>query len=211
MSTPSPSGLVMQGVRKSYGSHAVLCGFSGTFLPGRLGALVGPNGAGKTTLMRIAAGLQFADGGTISSPEIVYYGGFDSLPLGGTVAALRRALGIPPLPGGPNRSLRTLSKGQLHQAGLDAALDLRRPVILLDEPWTSLEPDARERLNDRLRSVAAEGRVVLCSSHDLDEVARIADDVVLIKGGASIWRRREDEDGGRFDRDAILHLYHSGN
>jgi ABC-type multidrug transport system ATPase subunit len=196
----SDGGLVLQDIFKAYGSNPVLRGFSGAFLPGRLAALVGPNGAGKTTLLRIAARLQFADRGEITTPDIVYYGGSDSLPVRGTITAFRRALGLPSVSEGHKASLRSLSRGQLHSVGLDAALEMRRSVLLLDEPWTSLEPDARERLNERLRSLADEGHVVLCSSHDLDEV-------VLIKGGASIWRRREDEEGGRFDRDAILQLY----
>jgi ABC-2 type transport system ATP-binding protein len=203
----SSAGLGLQDIHKSYGSRVVLRGFSGTFLPGRLGALVGPNGAGKTTLLRIAAGLQFADHGSVTSADIVYYGGFDSLPVAGTVTSLRRALGLTPAQPGRDGSLRALSRGQLHSAGLDAAIDMGRSILLLDEPWTSLEPDARERLNERLRLIASEGRVVVCSSHDLDEVARIADDVVLINAGASIWRRRENEAEGRFDRDAILELY----
>jgi ABC-type multidrug transport system ATPase subunit len=205
----SAAPLTFHDLRKSYGSKEILSGFDGTFAPGRLGALVGPNGAGKTTLLRIAAALQFASSGSVSGEEVLYYGGFDTLPIHGTTADFRRALGLPTGSDG-RRPLRTLSRGQLHSVGLEAALDLARHTILLDEPWTALEPDARENLNDRLTRMKSVGHVIVCSTHDLGEVARIADDVVLLKSGSAVWRRREDEPHVQFDRDAILELYRRG-
>lgn len=190
-------------VHKSYGSQSVLRGFTGSFTAGRIAALVGPNGVGKTTLLRIIAGLQRASAGTIECGSVLYYGGFDTLPVRGTVNQFRRALGLDAsLAGG--RRLRNLSRGELHQVGLDATFGLSSEVLLLDEPWTALEPDAREALNGRVRAAAAE-RIVVCSSHDLDEVARIADDVVFLAAGQALWRRRED--GGPFDRDEFIRIY----
>jgi len=146
----NPSPLVLDGIEKSYGSLQVLRGFSGAFDAGSVAALVGPNGAGKTTLLRIAAGLQRADGGTVSGGRVLYYGGFDTLPLRGTVDRFRRALSLPPVAGG-GRRMATLSRGELHQVGLDTAFALAPDALLLDEPWTALEPDAREALNESIR------------------------------------------------------------
>lgn len=202
--TVSPSGLELDGLRKSYGSREVLRGFSARFLPGRVAALVGPNGAGKTTLLRIIARLQFADAGTTRSGRVLYYGGFDSVPVHRRVNGLRQALGLEPVPGG-DRRLSRLSRGELHSAGLDIAFELAPEVLLLDEPWTALEPDARESLNARLRR-AVKDRVVICSSHDLDEVARVADDVVFLRDGTGVWKSREDGDAG-FERDELIRLY----
>jgi ABC-type multidrug transport system ATPase subunit len=77
--------LRLEGIRKRYGSHEVLRGFSGTFEVGRVAALVGPNGAGKTTLLRIAAGLQHPNAGTVDGESVPCYGGFDVLPAHGTI------------------------------------------------------------------------------------------------------------------------------
>lgn len=208
MSLPG-SGLAFAGVEKSYGGKSVLRGFTGDFVPGRIAALVGPNGAGKTTLLRIAAGLQRSDAGGVTGGSTLYYGGFDALPLHGTVRQFRAAVGLAATSGDDRRILARLSRGELQRVGLDIALELAPDVLLLDEPWTALEPDARAELNERLQSAARSDRVVICSSHDLDEVARVADDVVFLTRGVADWKRREDFQDGAFDRDDLVQTYRS--
>lgn len=199
--------LQMEGVTKSYGDLRVLRGVDGTFRPGRVGALVGPNGAGKTTLLRVVAGLQRADSGVIRAREVAYYGGFDSLPVRGTVNRFRHALGLAPTDELGGRRMSRLSRGQLHRVGLDAAFELGRGTLLLDEPWTSLEPDAREDLNSHLVETARSGRIVVVSSHDLDEVARVANDVAFLRDGKAIWKTREEMGPAGFDRSLLLELF----
>ena len=198
--------LDVENLVRSYGTNIVLSSVSLSFPPGRLAALVGPNGAGKTTLLRIAAGLIAADSGTVRGPRCLYYGGFDCLPIRGTENAFRLSLGLSPIPDG-RKTLGKLSRGQLHLVGLRAALDLREPALLLDEPWTALEPDARERLNERLVERARQGGVVVCSTHDLDEVGRIADDVVFLRDGTATVNRREEQAGLEFRREKLLDLF----
>ncbi|MDP9192356.1 MAG: ATP-binding cassette domain-containing protein [Acidobacteriota bacterium] len=188
-------------LRKSYGAVEVLRGVTATFRAGRVAALVGANGAGKTTLLRIVAGLQFADSGTISAGRVLFYGGFETIPLRGRVNGLRAALGLPPAANGGAGVLARLSRGQLHAVGLEIAVDLDPDVLLLDEPWTALDPDARDRLTARLRETAANGRVVVCSTHDLDEVSRAADDVIFLREGRAIAASREERP---LDRDQLL-------
>jgi ABC-type multidrug transport system ATPase subunit len=188
-------------VRKSYGTTEVLRGFSATFRTGRVAALVGSNGAGKTTLLRIIARLQFPDSGSVSAGRILFYGGFETLPLRGRVNSLRKALGLWTAASGGSASLGRLSRGQLHAVGLEIALDLDPDVLLLDEPWTALDPEARDRLTARLRQTAANGRVVICSTHDLDEVVRVADDVIYLRDGLAVATSRED---ATLDREQIL-------
>lgn len=194
--------LQLDAVRKSYGSNEVLRGFTGTFVRGRIAALIGPNGAGKTTLLRIAAGLQHADGGTVSGTHVVYYGGFDTMPVRGTIDAFRTALGLEET--SDRRKLGKLSRGELQRVGLSAALELPSDALLLDEPWTALEPDAREQLDGELQRIASD-RIVICSTHDLDHVARIADDFVFLAAGTAVWKKREE---GGVTRDELLRLYH---
>jgi ABC-2 type transport system ATP-binding protein len=199
--------LELSSVTKAYGANSVLRGFSGRFPAGRVAALVGPNGAGKTTLFRIAAGLQRADSGEVHGGHVLYYGGFDVLPQRRTLGELRNALGLNPVPTG-YRKLFSLSRGELQLAGLQIAFELSWGVLLLDEPWTALEPDARETLNAQIRDAVAE-RVILCSSHDLDEVARVADDVTFLRDGVGVCVAREDYPDG-FRREDLIRMYRGG-
>jgi ABC-type multidrug transport system ATPase subunit len=208
--TAADCDLRIEGLRKSYDSLEVLRGVSMNFRPGRVAALVGPNGAGKTTLMRIAAGLQRPDAGTVVAWDAVYFGGFDSLPLGGRIADLRKSLGLQGSGPGDSRRLNRLSRGQLQWVGIEACLDLDPVTLLLDEPWTSLEPDTREELNRLLVARARAGRVVICSTHDLDEVGRVADDVVFLSGGTATWVLREQVAESSFSRDQVLRLFRGG-
>jgi ABC-2 type transport system ATP-binding protein len=200
-------GLAVYGLSKAYGRNAVLRGVDLTFSPGRIGALVGPNGAGKTTLFRIAAGLQRADAGEVGATAVLYYGGFDVLPLRGTVNGLRRALGLAEARLLGERRMKGLSRGELQRAGLDVALDLRCRILLLDEPWTALEPDVRDELSSRLRARADEGTTVVVSSHELDEVARVADDIAFLRGGRATMKSREEMGEGGFDRARLMALF----
>jgi ABC-type multidrug transport system ATPase subunit len=194
--------LEMRQVAKSYGRKRVFDAFDGTFEPGKLTALVGPNGAGKTTLMRIAAGLQTADAGEIVRPApAAYFGGFDTIPVAGSVRTLRVSLGVSA--GDDRRSLSGLSRGELQLVGLEIVLDLAPAILLLDEPWTALEPHVRRELTQRLSGLASQGRIVVCSSHDLDEVLRAADDVVFLNDGKGVWMRAHE----RVDQAALMAMF----
>ena len=179
---------------------------TGTFQPGRVTGVVGPNGAGKTTLLRIIAGLQRADGGRIARPDLAaYFGGFDTMPVGGCVDDLFRALVLPV--GRDRRKLSSLSRGELQQQGLRIIFDLSPRILLLDEPWTALEPHVREELNHRLIDFALRDAIVICSSHDLDEIVRVADDIAFLHDGVAQWSTKESRGGRRATRDELLELF----
>lgn len=200
------NALRFEAIAKSYGVLQVLRGITATFEPGRVAVLVGPNGAGKTTLMRIAARLQSPDEGTVDGPPALFFGGGETLPVRSSVNALRAALRLPPDEALGTRRLAKLSKGLLQQVGLRIAIETDVEALLLDEPWTSLEPDARARLNDDVRAQAALGRIVVCSTHDLDQGARVADDIALLRDGHLAWHRREEFPAG-LTHQSLLDLY----
>lgn len=189
-------------IRKSYGANVVLNDITVSFQSGEVTALVGPNGAGKTTLCRIAAGLQFPDSGRVIATGAGYFGGFETLPVKGTVDGLWRSLGLQRKTG-DGRRLSVLSRGELQWVGLEAIFALGCKAILLDEPWMGLEPDRKVELSDRIIRYVESGNAAICASHELDEVARIADRVYVIGNGKIKVRERTDG----LDRDVLLKMY----
>jgi ABC-2 type transport system ATP-binding protein len=174
-------------------------------------ALVGPNGAGKTTLLQLAAGLIRPTTGSIAlldelvpagSPQALARLGFvaqehplyrrfrvrDLLHMGramnptwGQELAERRLtdLGIP-----LDRPAGKLSGGQQAQVALALALAKRPRLLILDEPVASLDPLARREFMQTLMATVADGEItVLLSSHNVAELERVCDHLVLVTDG----------------------------
>lgn len=193
---------------KRYGRTWALQDCSVALPAGRVAALVGPNGAGKTTLLHLAVGLLDPTGGSAQvfglspceQPQEVLprvgfvaqdhplYRGFtvnDLLTLGRKLNprwddALARGrmqkLGIP-----LDRRAGKLSGGQQAQVALVLALAKRPDLLLLDEPLASLDPLARrEFLRTLMDAVADTGMTVLLSSHNISDLERVCDYLILL-------------------------------
>ncbi len=89
--------------------------------------------------------------------------------------------------------VHTLSRGQKQRLSLARALIHGPSVLLLDEPAAGLDPRSRIELHDLLRRLAAEGRTVLVSSHALDDLEELADDVVFVDRGRTVASHRVDQ------------------
>lgn len=178
---------------------------------GSVFGLVGSNGAGKTTLIKHLMGMLRPQSGSvevfgmdpIADPEAVLVRiGFLSedrdLPGWMRVHELMRYLRAfypnwdpdfaeqlrEQFKLDPQAKLKTLSRGQLAQAGLLGALAHRPDFLVLDEPSSGLDPIVRrDILSAIIRTVADEGRTVLFSSHLLEEVERVADHMAMIYNG----------------------------
>jgi ABC-2 type transport system ATP-binding protein len=180
--------------------------------PGRVFGLVGENGAGKTTLIKHLLGLFKPQEGTVrvfgrnpvADPQgvlsrIGYLSEDRDLPNWMRVGELIRytqafypgwddayaeELRVIMFGLEADAKVKHLSRGQRAQAALLIALAYRPPLLLLDEPSSGLDPVVRrDILGAIVRTVADEGRTVLFSSHLLDEVERVADDVAMIHRG----------------------------
>jgi ABC-2 type transport system ATP-binding protein len=204
--------LELHDVTKRYGERLALDHVSFTVGDGRLTGFVGGNGAGKTTTMRIILGVLAADGGSVAldgtavtsadrrrigyMPEerglypkmrvleqTVYLARLHGWSAG---AAHRNALGLLERLGlgeRTNDTIESLSLGNQQRAQIAAALVHRPEVLVLDEPFSGLDPMAVETVQGVLADAAASGAPVLFSSHQLDIVERLCDDLVIIAGG----------------------------
>ncbi|WP_091227762.1 ABC transporter ATP-binding protein [Microbacterium sp. 3J1] len=204
--------LVLTGITKSYGTRRVLDDVSFEVAPGRLTGFVGGNGAGKTTTMRIVLGLLNSDGGQVAldgraltsadrrqfgyMPEerglypkmkvleqIVYLArlhGFDKTDATTRATALLTELGLEER---LNDTIESLSLGNQQRAQIAAALVHDPEVLILDEPFSGLDPLAVDVVASVLQSSAARGASILFSSHQLDVVERLCDDLVILAGG----------------------------
>lgn len=204
--------LQLRGITKSYGSRRVLDDVAFDVAPGRLTGFVGGNGAGKTTTMRIMLGVLGRDAGEVTlngepvtaadrrlfgyMPEerglypkmkvlehIVYLArlhGFSKTDATTRATALLEELGLGER---LTDNVETLSLGNQQRAQIAAALVHDPEVLILDEPFSGLDPIAVDVVANVLQTRAAQGVSVLFSSHQLDVVERLCDDLVIIAGG----------------------------
>jgi len=197
---------------KSFGALAALRACSFEARPGRLTGFLGPNGAGKTTAMRAVFGLVDLDAGAVSwqgatitpavrarfgyMPEerglyprmrvrdqLVYLGrlcGRSDRDVVRSVDSWLEQLDLAPRAGD---RLDALSHGNQQRVQLIAALVNEPDLLVLDEPFSGLDPIAVAHMSDLLADVAAAGATVLFSSHQLDLVEDLCEDVVIVDHG----------------------------
>jgi iron(III) transport system ATP-binding protein len=240
------SSLTVQDVTKSFGATTVLAGIDLHVPAGSLTALLGASGCGKTTLLRLVAGFEDADSGTVTLGDRVVAGAGRSVP------ARRRGIGFVPQEGGlfphlsvaanvtfglPRRSRRDprtvadllalvgldaaladrsphqLSGGQQQRVALARALAPRPSLVLLDEPFSSLDAGLREETRQAVAgALRAAGATAVLVTHDQAEALSMADQVAVMRGGRlvqradpqTLYRRPGDLDIAAFVGDAVV-------
>jgi ABC-2 type transport system ATP-binding protein len=203
----------VSGLRKRFGPTLALDGMSFTVLPGQVTGFVGPNGAGKSTTMRVVLGLDAPDAGTALIGGRPYQS--LRRPLTG-VGALLDAAALQPSRSARNhllwlahsqgltasrvdevvaqsglqavirRKAGGYSLGMRQRLGIAAALLGDPPVLMLDEPFNGMDPEGIVWMRGFLRSLAAQGRAVLVSSHLMGELQDTADHLVVAGRGRVI-------------------------
>ncbi|SKA97917.1 ABC-2 type transport system ATP-binding protein [Agreia bicolorata] len=204
--------LQIDGVTKRYGDRTALDAVTFEVGDGRLTGFVGGNGAGKTTTMRIILGVLSADSGTVRlggstlgpadrrrfgympeerglyakmkvAEQLVYLARLHGVSRRDAEASTTDLLERLELAERRDDTVESLSLGNQQRAQIAAALVHSPEVLILDEPFSGLDPMAVETVLGVLHDVAKRGAPVLFSSHQLDVVERLCDDVVVIANG----------------------------
>ncbi len=210
------SALAVEGVSKRFGGFQAVDGLSFEAERGRLTGFLGPNGAGKTTTLRMILGLVSPDRGRVLVlgqddlrqvrdrvgflPEerglyrrmtpvdaIVFFAGLKGM---ATAPARRRAMELLEANGlghAAKLQIRRLSKGMAQKVQLLSAIAHEPELVILDEPFSGLDPLAQQTLEELLRSLADRGAAVIFSTHVMQHAERLCERVVLIAGGRKVF------------------------
>ena len=202
---------MLEGAGKAYGAHRVLDGIDFTLESGAVTALLGPNGAGKSTFAGLLTGRLRANSGRVSLfgrdpsdrlararmgvmlqagglPETLTVAEAVDLHAGyfarrqPTPAVLEQA-GLTALAG---RRCDRLSGGETRKVQFALAICGSPDLLVLDEPTTGFDPDARRAMWDVVRAKADSGAAVLLATHHMDEAEALADRIVVIADGRII-------------------------
>ena len=205
--------ITADGLTKTFGTHRAVDSLDFEVAKAEVFGFLGPNGAGKSTTIRLLMGLYQPTAGTARvlgldplrdaaaiHRQIGYLPGELALHprLTGRqhidFAARARGLHDRAYPGHLierfgvilDQPARALSKGNRQKVGIVLAFMHRPDLLILDEPTAGLDPLMQAEFEHLIRETAAEGRTVFLSSHELDEVQRLADRIAIIKQGQLI-------------------------
>jgi ABC-2 type transport system ATP-binding protein len=206
------NALTLEGVSKRYGDFQAVRDLSFTVKKGAICGFLGPNGAGKTSTIRMILGLQPATTGTIQIlgasdgrqvrdrigflPEerglykkmtpidaIAFFGSLKGLPTGEGRKRAKEMLEAQGLGASRNKKMKELSKGMAQKVQLIASVVHRPEFVILDEPFSGLDPVNQQGLETVIRDLAANGATVLFSTHVMQHAERLCDQVVLVARG----------------------------
>jgi ABC-2 type transport system ATP-binding protein len=204
--------LELDRISRRYGDRVALDGLSFTVAPGQVFGFVGPNGAGKTTAMRIVLGVLRPDAGEVRwrgapvdaggrrrfgyMPEerglyprmrvrtqLRYLAQLHAMPAAAAAAAADRWLDRLGLAERADDRVEKLSLGNQQRVQLAAALIHEPDLLVLDEPFSGLDPGGVDVMSGVLAEEAARGVPVLFSSHQLELVERVCEAVAIVKDG----------------------------
>ena len=209
--------LEMRSLTKRYGSLLALDDVAFTVEPGQIVGFLGPNGAGKTTTMRAIMGLVALDDGDVMwqgrpvdhgvrrrfgympaerglyqrmtvRDHLVYYGRLSGRNTDGATGSAQRWLERLDLADRADDTVQSLSSGNQQRVQLALALLNEPELLVLDEPFSGLDPVAVGVLEAVLREQVAGGAALLLSSHQLDLVADVCSAVVIVDHGRVVLR-----------------------
>ncbi|MGI8881559.1 MAG: ABC transporter ATP-binding protein [Jatrophihabitans sp.] len=209
-------------LHKRYGSTTALDGITLSVAPGEMYGFVGANGAGKSTTMRIAMGVLAADAGTVRwsggavsyairrrfgympeqrglypkmriAEQVAYFGRLHGMPVGRANESATALLQRLEVKAESTDQLQALSLGNQQRVQLAAALVHRPELLILDEPFSGLDPIGVDTMSAVLAEQCAAGVAVMFSSHQLELVEQLCDRIGIIVDGAMVAQGSIDE------------------
>ena len=227
------AALRLEGVTKRYGGFEAVSDLGFEAGQGRICGFLGPNGAGKTTTIRMILGLVEPSAGRITVlgskdarqvrqrvgflPEerglyrrmtpidaIVFFAGIKGVP---TAEGRRRArvlLEAQGLGEAMHRPIKALSKGMAQKVQLLSAIAHEPDLVLLDEPFSGLDPVNQQSLEAIIRGLAARGATVVFSTHVMQHAERLCDQVVLLARGRKVFDGAVDQARAAAPRRLVL-------
>ena len=206
------TALTLESVSKRYGEFQAVSDLSFEVPKGSICGFLGPNGAGKTSTIRMILGLQPATTGRIEIlgaddgrkvrdrigflPEerglykkmtpvdaIAFFGSLKGVPTAEGKRRAREMLEAQGLGASKNKKMKELSKGMAQKVQLIASVVHRPEFVILDEPFSGLDPVNQQGLEAVIRDLAANGATVLFSTHVMQHAERLCDKVVLLARG----------------------------
>lgn len=209
--------LQIENLTKSYGDLVAVDGVNLRVEPGKIVGFVGPNGAGKSTTMRSIFGLVAPDAGVIRwsgeevtqehmlrfgympeqrglypkmkiAEQVAFFGELKGVPAKRARAQAEELLGALDLGDRLEDPLEKLSHGNQQRVQLAVSLVNNPDLLVLDEPFNGLDPVAVITLQEVLAEQVSNGAGVLFSSHQLDLVERVCDEIVVIVAGKVLAR-----------------------
>jgi heme exporter protein A len=216
-SSPTPA-LQLSKLTKAFGHHVALRGVDLAVADGEFLTLFGPNGAGKTTLIRILASLMYPSSGTVYvrgtdlgkaavavrrhigliSHNPLLYGDltpdenlrffarmYDVADAGARIDAVLDQVGLAARRRDP---VRTFSRGMVQRLAIARAILHDPDIMLLDEPYTGLDLQAADMLRAVLQELAAAGRTVILTTHNLEQGLEMCDRAAILHRGKVAWQ-----------------------
>lgn len=206
------AALTLDGVSKRYGEFQAVKDLSFEVEKGTICGFLGPNGAGKTSTIRMILGLQGVSSGRIGIlgsddgrkvrdrigflPEerglykkmtpvdaIAFFGSLKGVPIGEGRRRAKEMLDAQGLGASKRKKMKELSKGMAQKVQLIASVVHRPEFVILDEPFSGLDPVNQQGLEAVIRGLATDGATVLFSTHVMQHAERLCDKVVLLARG----------------------------
>jgi len=207
--------LELNQVVKTYENHTAVDGVSFNVPKGRIFGLLGPNGAGKTSLIRIITTITRADGGTVlfngeslgsRHPEAIGYmpeerGLYKKMKVGEHLIYLARLKGLSAKTAQSeidywlekfgiadwwNKKIDELSKGMQQKIQFIATVIHKPNLLILDEPFSGLDPVNTNLIKDEIYQLNQQGTSIIFSTHRMEQVEEVCEEIVLINKGKNI-------------------------
>jgi ABC-2 type transport system ATP-binding protein len=221
------NAITMQGVRKRFGQVEAVRGIDLAVPAGSLTGFIGPNGAGKSTSIRMIMSIIHPDEGSvqvlgsdaIAAKDRIGYlpeerGLYRRMKVGDFLTYMATLKGVPSrgmqrriagwlervqLPDVAKKRCQELSKGQQQKIQFIASVIHEPELLILDEPFSGLDPVNARLLNRMIRDIHATGRTIIFSTHVMHQAEQLCDRIVLINKGQKILDATMPQIHARFD------------